>query len=253
MREKNPRLDGVDSAPAKTRRPVDRNKRAGRGVQSGVILRSRWFPLGLAVLQCVSFVALIAFNYWRESDNAPQLLRYVRGDLSRPFFEPPVCCHGEPTDPQVAAAVSDLCETPVFRSHDGPAIAMHLPAFAVAAVGYGALSHSGVCLEALTNPRGQIFVAPLIPLLWFFVGRSIRRIAQHRWHPPAARLITKGALSLGLILLPLGLLGLLSVLFGVFFNWETALRGLGIAFWSLYIPFLAAERLRIWPFSRERA
>ncbi len=216
-------------------------------------MRSRWFPLGLAVLQGASYVVLIAYNYWRGSENFPQLLRYIREDLSRPFFEPPLCCHGEPTDPQVAAAVSDLCESPVFLSHDGPVVTMHFPAYAVAAVGYGALSHSGVCLEVLTNPRGQILVAPLIPLLWFFMGRSIRRIAQHRWHPPAARLITKAAFSLGLILLPLSLLGLLGVLFGAFLNWETALRWVGVVFWSLYISFLAAERLRMWPFSRKRA
>jgi hypothetical protein len=128
---------------------------------------------------------------------------------------------------------------------------MHFPAYAVAAALHAALTRSDLCFEALTNPRGQMFVAPIIPLLWFFIGCSIRRIAQHRWRPPAASLISKSVFSLGLIPLPLGLLGLLGIVLGIFIDPWSALRSAGVAFWSLYIPLLAAERLRTWPFSQK--
>lgn len=105
-------------------------------------------------------MALIAYNTWKGSRDLPQFLRYVRQDLGRPLFESPVCCHGEPTSPELAD-VADLCEITAFASRDGPSIAMHLPAYAVAATLRAPLSHSDICFEALINPRGQVFVAQL--------------------------------------------------------------------------------------------
>lgn len=215
-----------------------------------MIFRSRWFPLGLAILQGLFYVALIAFNSWKGSRDFVELSSYFRRDLARPFFEPPECCHGEPTSPELAR-VADVCEITAFRSHDGPAIAIHFPAYAVAAALHAAISHSDVCFEALTRPRGQMFVVLMIPLLWFFVGGTVRRIAQHRWRPPAANRLSRAAFSIGFIPLPLGVFGALWLVVVVFVNPWDALRAAGVAFWCLYIPLLAAERCRIWPFSRE--
>ena len=217
-----------------------------------MIFRSRWFPLGLAILQTVLFVALMVYNSWRGSRDFPHLVRYVREDLSRPFFEPPECCNGRPTSPEIAE-VADLCERTAFFSYDGPAMAMHLPAYAIAALAHAAFSQSGICFEALITQRGRVFVAPLIPILWLFVGCSIRRIAHHRWRPPAQTAISKAAFSLGLAPLPLVLFALIGGVISVFVNpWE-ALKAPGYAFWFLSIPLLAAERLRMWPFPAKRS
>jgi hypothetical protein len=60
--------------------------------------------------------------------------------------------------------------------------------------------------------------------------------------------------SLGLIPLPLRILGLLFSVIGLFASdvW-LSVRLVGFAFWTLYPAALTAERLRMWPFDRMSA
>lgn len=61
----------------------------------------------------------------------------------------------------------------------------------------------------------------------------------------------RAVIALGLLPLPVGALFLLLGASGLFVSdWAVAVRAAGIAMWFIYLPALAAERLRVWPFDR---
>jgi len=178
---------------------------------------------------------MIACTYWVVAQNGSRfdVGEFIRKDLARPLFEPYGFC-GAWTH---------------YASGQSAVLGLDLPAYAVATVLHSVMTRQTSCVDALTTPRGHILSAAFVLPLWFFVGLSIRRLAQRRWHHRAEGRIRRASIALGLIPLPFGLLGLLFSLVGLFVSdIGQSIRLAGIAFWTLYVAALAAERLRIWPF-----
>jgi hypothetical protein len=200
-----------------------------------VILKSRWFPPILALLQTIAYLALVGYDYWSDTRNLRHfnIEEYLRGDLARPLFEP-----------------SSFCGAWMRYGFGQTAVlGIDLPAYAAASLLYSAINRQSICPETLTTPRGQVIVALCVFPVWFLVATSIRRLAQHRWRRRIAGRAPRIVISIGLTMLPLGLLGfLLSVINAFLSEIGQALRMAGLVFWMLYLTLLTVERLRMWPF-----
>lgn len=131
---------------------------------------------------------------------------------------------------------------------------LDLPAYAAGTLLHSVMTWQTSCVDALTTPRGHIVSATFVLPLWFCVGLSIRRFAQRRWHRRVEGRIRRLFVAVGLIPLPFGLLLVLASVLGLFASGiGESVRLAGIAFWTLYVAALAAERLRIWPFRPDRS
>jgi hypothetical protein len=211
------------------------NKPAPGGIQYGVFLTARWFPLILALLQTVRHVGLVGYDYWAAAQHESRfnVEEFFRRDLARPIFEPSGFCG--------AWTSYGFGQTAV--------IGLDLPAYAWATLVHSAINWRNACEETFTTPRGQIIVAVFVLPLWFLVGLSIRRLAQRRWRRRTTGRISRILVTLGLIGLPFGLLGLLFSVVSMFVSGDGQALGMaGMACWMLYLAALAAERLRVWPF-----
>lgn len=224
-----PRLHGRDQAQS---RVSDGNNQAQPGVQSGVFVTSRWFPLMLALLQTVRHVSCLAYDYL-DYEERSKVIDFVKRDLARPLFQPSGFC---------GAWVS-------YSSGQTANLGLDMPAYAAGGLLHSAVNRSPACDLTLTTPRGQIIAAAFVFPVWWFAGLSIRRLAQRRWRRHASR---RWRLPLWCCLLvaPLGFLMLAFSVAGVFVGTiGSALRALGLAFWLLAFATLAAERLRVWRFN----
>jgi hypothetical protein len=188
-------------------------------------------------MQTVRHLAMIAYTYWVVAQNERRfdVGEFIRKDLARPLFEPYGFC-GAWTH---------------YAYGQSAVLGLDLPAYAAATLLHSVITWQTSCVDALTTPRGHILSSAFVLPLWFLVGLSIRRFAQRRWHRRVEGRIMRALVALGLIPLPFGLLGLLFSVVGLFVSdIGLSLRLAGIAFWTLYLAALAAERLRIWPFDR---
>lgn len=180
---------------------------------------------------------MIAHSYWVVAQNESRfdVGEFVQKDLARPLFEP-----------------YEFCGAWVHYSFGQSAVlGLDLPAYVAATLLHSVMSWRATCVDALTTPRGHILSSAFVFALWFFVGLSLRRFAQRRWHRRMEGRIRRAVVALGLIPLPLGLPVLLFSVVGLFASdIGLSLRLGGIAFWALYASALAAERLRVWPFDR---
>jgi hypothetical protein len=204
-----------------------------------VFLTSRWFPLILATLQIIRHLGFIGYDYWIAAHNLKyvDLGKYVRGDLERPLFDSYEFCGA-------------WRRYGLGQSVD---LGLDFPAYAAGTLLASAINRKATCVDALMTPRGQIICAVFIPPLWFLVGLSVCRLARHRWRPQVKGRVYKALMSLGLVALPFGILALLFSIAGLFVSdLGLSARLVGFAFWLLYLPFLAAERLRFWPFATHR-
>jgi hypothetical protein len=217
--------------------PDARNNPAHIGIQYSVFVTSRWFPLILALLQTARHVGLIGYDYWAAAHNDKRfdLGEFLQRDLARPLFEPYGFCGAWAH----------------YSSGQSAVLGLDLPSFIAATLLHSAINWRASCVDALTTPRGQIITAALVPVTWFFIGLSIRRLAQRRWRQRTTGRFFRTVASLGLLLVPLGLLGLLFAVVSLFVSdIGSSLRLAGLAFWMLYLATLIAERLRVWPFAR---
>jgi hypothetical protein len=201
-----------------------------------VFVTSRSFPLILALLQTLRHIGLIGYDYWAAAQNEKRLDlgKFLQRDLAHPLFEPYGFC-GAWTH---------------YSSGQSAVLGLDLPAYVGATLLHSAVNWRVSCVDAFTTPRGQIISAALVLPLWFFVGLSIRRLAQRRWRQRTTRRLSRALVSLGLLMLPFSLLGLHFSIVGLFVSdVGSSVRLAGFAFWMLYLATLTAERLRVWPFA----
>ncbi len=215
---------------------VPGNKSISAGVHFLMFVTSRWFPPIFALLQTVRHLGLIGYAYWVAAQREKQfdVGAFLQRDLALPLFEP-----------------SGFCSAFVhYTSDQFAAQGLDFPTYMGAILLQSAMNGWTDCVASLTTPRGQILTAAFVPPVWFVVGLSIRRLAQRRWRRKTTGMITPALVSLGLIPLPFGLLGLL-LSFGLLYSdvWHSV-RVVGLAFWTLYLATLAAERLRVRPFDQ---
>jgi hypothetical protein len=198
----------------------------------------RWFPLMLALFQATRHAGLIAYDYWRAArpETRFDVRAYVREDLSRPLLEP-----------------SGWCDAWVHHSMgQNIDLGWDLPAYMAASVLHGVLSRHTPCVDTFTRPRGQVIVAPFVPLLWFLAGLSLRRLARRQWRRAKGKLghtvawIGLFALPFGIVALLLGIVGLLTI------DASTTLRLVGLGWWMTFVGALSAERLSVWPFDERQ-
>jgi hypothetical protein len=198
-------------------------------------VRSRWFAPVLAFVQTALYFAVVAHAYWAASHNEKSfdIQHFISRDLARPLFEPYEFC-GAWTH---------------YTGGQALLLSWDFPAYVAAALAYSVGARQTTCMDALMTPRGQLFTAPFVAALWFLVGLTVRRLAQHRWRQATRGRIARIILFLGLTPLPFGALVLTTaaVLF-LFFHVEMAARFAGFGFWFLFLPTFSAERLRLWPF-----
>ncbi|HEY3440905.1 MAG TPA: hypothetical protein VGK29_09145 [Paludibaculum sp.] len=200
-------------------------------------MTSRWFPPILALLQIVRHLGLIGYDYWSAARNEKHFdaLAFLTRDLARPLFEPYGFCGAWTGHPAGQTSV----------------LGLDFPAYIGAILVHSLINGHVACVDAFSTPRGQIIVAVMVAPLWFLVGLSFSRLAQHRWRRQAEGPLARALLSLGLLPLLLGLLSLLATAVSLFMSdIGQSLRLAGIAFWMFYSAALAAERLRRWPFER---
>ena len=137
----------------------------------------------------------------------------------------------------------------IYAAGQSAVLGLDLPAYAAATLLHSAMTWQASCVDAITTPRGHILSAAFVFHVWFLVGLSARRFAQRRWHRRVEGRIKRALIALGLIPAPLEVLALIFGVVGLFVSdIGLSLRSAGIAFWTLYISALAAERLRVWPF-----
>lgn len=180
---------------------------------------------------------MLAYDYWNASRSAKSfnVTEFVARDFARPLFAP-----------------HEFCDAWVSHtSGQEAAFGIDLPAYAVAVIVHSVVTGQPSCLDALTSPRGQLITAPFVLFTWYFVGLSLRRLAQRRWRPRSVRWTSRLCWNIALMPLPFGVLCLLFTPFALIFSRPaTALHLAGAALWLLYLNLLAAERLRLWPFRR---
>ncbi len=199
------------------------------------MLRSRWFPLSLAIAQSVRHVTLIAYGYWDASVTLRNFAieEHIRRDLARPLFEPYYFC--------------DAWNN--YNTAHAANVSIDLPSYLAAMSFHSFVAKEFRCVDVLTTPRGQIITIPFIPIAWFLIGLSARRLATRRWRPEAKRRLPRAIAICGFLFLPMGVLLLMhGVTQAVALNGWGALRMFAAASWVFYLYVLAAERLRVWPF-----
>lgn len=206
-----------------------------RGVQYDVFVTSRCFPSLLSLLMTILHIGLIGHDYYAAARNEKHfdIRQFLQRDLERPLFEE----YG-------------FCDTWThYAAGQSAALGLNFPAYLAATLLHSAVNGRTTCVDALTTPRGQIVTAVFVPPLWFMAGLSVRRLAQRRWHPASAARVPRAFISLGIALMPLGILTLLAGFLGLFVSEASlSIRLDGCAFWMFYISVLSAERLRRWPF-----
>ena len=198
---------------------------------------SRWFPPIFALLQAVRHLGMIAYDYWRATQNYRHFdaAEFIHKDLARSFFEPYGFC-GAWTQ---------------YTSSQSAVLGLDLPIYAVGSMLHSAMTGGFSCVDALTPPRGRILGTALALPVWFFVGLGVRRLARHQWRNKVEGRIKRALIGLGLIPLPFGVLFLLLSVASLFVSdLGLSVRAAGFAIWFLYTSALAAERLRIWPLNR---
>lgn len=178
---------------------------------------------------------MIAYGYWNALVNECNfgLESYLRKDLARPFFERYEFC--------------DAWHN--YNTSDAATMSIDLPAYVLASLTHSLGAGELSCVDALGTPRGQIIALAFVPLVWYLIGKSVRRLAKLQLRPE-----TQGLWRLALVAcaIALGLFG--AVLLGVGvaqgfagYGWNP-IRMIASAFWAFYAYALAAERLRVWPF-----
>ena len=131
---------------------------------------SVWFPPIFAFVQTTRHVGMLAYTYWaaRQYESRFDAGAYIREDLARPLFEPYGFC-GAWTH---------------YASGQSAVLGLDFPAYAAATMLHSAITWHLSCVDALTTPRGNFISTAFVFPLWFFLGLSIRRLANGRWHQP---------------------------------------------------------------------
>ena len=202
-----------------------------------MVLTSHLFPPALAILQTVRHLGLIAYTYWEaaRSNSRFDVWEFIQKDFARPWFEPYGFC-GAYTH---------------YASGQVAVLGLDFPAYLAATLFHSIVTWSASCVDALMTPRGHVMSAVFVLPLWFLTGLSIRRLLQLQWRRRANHFIGRAFLTLGLLLIPFGVLSLVgSVFYLLAVDIWQAIRFVGLAFWFLYFAALATERLRVWPFDR---
>ncbi len=193
-----------------------------------------WFPHVLALLQAMLHLCLVSSTYWTATlrDENFDAMRFLRADLERPLFEPYGFC----------GAWSHL------SAGQAAALGLDFPAYLAASLLHRAIVQQASCVEAVMTPRGHILVTALALPVWFWVGLSLQRLARRRW---PSRVQERAIVPIGSIPLPLAVLGLISSYSAfLLLEWGLALQLAGMAGWGLFMATLAAEKLRVWPFTQ---
>jgi cytochrome c553 len=189
----------------------------------------------LATLMVLIHIGLIAFDCLAAEQVSRNFScrQFIQRDLERPLFEPYGFCGGWVH----------------YTAAQGIALGLNFPAYIGVTTLQSAVSSYPTCVETATTPRGQFLTLAFVFPLWFTVGSSLRRLARRSWRRPATTRWWRAVLFFGVILIPLGVMsfapGVVGLLVSEVSIWA---RLFGLAFWSLYIGMLSAERLRLWPF-----
>jgi hypothetical protein len=196
-----------------------------------VILTSRWFPPILAAVQTLVHVSLIAYEYR------------------------PLIVDGERFDCMYEDLSNDLaCGTyrPYSVGHSAD-LGLNLPAYLALSLLYFHANLEFVDIDAVTIPRGQRMIATLVPLVWFFLGCSVRRVARRRWRRADHGRWQRASLWVALLPALYGLLAIPMGAGGLFLGRWGSFQVICFGLWATYAAALAAERLRVWPFAKIEA